>query len=201
MFCDMMNYFVMEGRTVRKPAKSMIQMLDDEYRNKEYKTLKRTEDKRGLYAIMRYVCVRVCVCVCVCHVRTFCQTNKDIFEIFSPSGSQAILVFPYQTAWQYSDGNPPNGGVECRWGRQKSGFSANILLLRTLWTLRRRAAINMIVGRYLAIDRSLLELVLSTDGGLWYSLFDTESHAPVNTPKRREHSLIYAALNLTRECN
>jgi len=40
--------------------------------------------------------------------------NKDIFEIFSPSGSQAILVFPYQTAWRYSDGNPPNGGVECK---------------------------------------------------------------------------------------
>ena len=23
-------------------------------------------------------------------------------------------------AWQYSDGNPPNGGIECRWGRLKS---------------------------------------------------------------------------------
>jgi len=35
------------------------------------------------------------------------KTNKDIFEIFSPSCSQAILVFPYQTGWRYSDGNPP----------------------------------------------------------------------------------------------
>jgi len=42
------------------------------------------------------------------------KTTKDIFEIFSPSGSQAILVFPYQTGWHYSDGNPPNGGVECK---------------------------------------------------------------------------------------
>jgi len=42
------------------------------------------------------------------------KTTKDIFEIFSPSGSQAILVFPYQTGWRYSDGNPPNGGVECK---------------------------------------------------------------------------------------
>jgi len=42
------------------------------------------------------------------------KTNKDIFEIFSPLGSQAILVFPYQTGWRYSDGNPPNGGVECK---------------------------------------------------------------------------------------
>jgi len=47
------------------------------------------------------------------------KTNKDIFEIFSPSDSQAILVFPCQTGWRYSDGNPPNEGVECRWGRQK----------------------------------------------------------------------------------
>ena len=42
------------------------------------------------------------------------KTNKDIFEIFSPSGSQAILVFPYQTEWRYSNGNPHNGGVECK---------------------------------------------------------------------------------------
>jgi len=42
------------------------------------------------------------------------KTNKDIFEIFPPSGSQAILVFPYQKGWRYSDGNRPNGGVECK---------------------------------------------------------------------------------------
>jgi len=29
------------------------------------------------------------------------------------------------------------------------------------------------------------------------SVYGTESHAPVNTPKRREHYLIYAAVNLT----
>jgi len=65
----------------------------------------------------------VSVCVSVCTSVTFvscAKTNKDIFEIFSPSGSQAILVFPCQTGWRYSDGNPPNGGVECRWGRQKN---------------------------------------------------------------------------------
>ena len=36
----------------------------------------------------------------VCHVRELRQKNKDIFEIFSPSGSQAILVFPCQTGWR-----------------------------------------------------------------------------------------------------
>jgi len=34
--------------------------------------------------------------------------------VFSHSGSPTILVFPYQTGWQYSDGDPPNGGVECK---------------------------------------------------------------------------------------
>ena len=35
-------------------------------------------------------------------------------KFFSPSGSQAILVFECQTGCRYSDGNPPNGGVECK---------------------------------------------------------------------------------------
>ena len=35
------------------------------------------------------------------------KTNKDIFKTFSPSGSHTILVFPYQTLWRYSDGDPP----------------------------------------------------------------------------------------------
>jgi len=71
--------------------------------------------KRGL-------CRRaVSVCVSVTFVDSV-KTNKHIFRIFSPSVSHTILVFPYQTAWQYSDGNPPNGGVKCRWGRQKSRY-------------------------------------------------------------------------------
>ena len=77
------------------------------------------------YTVMRclFVCLSVTFVSCV-------KTNKQIFKFFLPSGSQAILVFPYQTAWQYSVGNPPppNGGVECRWSRQKSRFWANIWL-------------------------------------------------------------------------
>ena len=42
------------------------------------------------------------------------KTNKHIFEIFSPSGSDTILVFPHQRGCRHSDGNPPNGGVECK---------------------------------------------------------------------------------------
>ena len=70
------------------------------------------------------VCASVCVSVCVSVMFMSCvKMNKYIIEIFSPSSSQAILVFPW-TGWRYSDGNPPNGGVECKWGRQKTRFWA-----------------------------------------------------------------------------
>ena len=58
--------------------------------------------------------VRPSVCVSVCLSVTFVDSvrrNKHIFKKFSPPGSQAILVFPHQAAWQYSDGNPPLTGV------------------------------------------------------------------------------------------
>ena len=41
------------------------------------------------------------------------KTTRHAFEIFSPSGSDTILLFQYQKGCRYSDGNPPNGGVEC----------------------------------------------------------------------------------------
>jgi len=52
------------------------------------------------------------------------KTNKHIFKIFSSSCSQTIIVLPHQTSWQYSDRDPPNRSVECRWGRHKSWSSA-----------------------------------------------------------------------------
>ena len=72
------------------------------------------------------VCLSVCVSVTfVDHVKT----NRRIFELFSPSGSPTIPVFPYQTGWRYSDGSPPpNGSVECRWGKQRTRFCTNIWL-------------------------------------------------------------------------
>jgi len=62
----------------------------------------------------------VCLCVCpsVCLSRSWVASKriKISSNIFSPSGSQAILVFPCQTGWRNSDRNPPNKGVKCRWG-------------------------------------------------------------------------------------
>jgi len=37
------------------------------------------------------------------------ETNKHIFKIISLLGSHTILVFSYQTLWQYSDGDPLTG--------------------------------------------------------------------------------------------
>jgi len=62
--------------------------------------------KRGL---CRHA-VSVCPSVCVSVTFVICaKTNKDIFEIFSPSSSQAILVFPYQTGWAIPTGTPLMG--------------------------------------------------------------------------------------------
>jgi len=156
------------------------------------------------YTVTR--CLSVCLCVSVTFVDCV-KKNKHIFKIFSPSGSHTILVFLYQTAWQYSDENLPNEGVECRWGRQKSGFSANIWPHR-IWC--ERCDDELLSTRLSADTRLSIDAWRwSTDGrpssgvsqSRCKSVYRTESHAPVNTPKRREHILICAAVNLTREYN
>jgi len=76
-------------------------------------------DASATYAVMRCLSVRPSA---VCHVRTFgrIETTTHIFIFFSPSDSHTIPVFPYQTSWQYSDGNRP------QWGRwMQVGVSRN----------------------------------------------------------------------------
>jgi len=80
---------------------------------------------RAMLCISAAYAIVLCLSVCVSVTFVNCvKTNKHIFKIFPPPalGSQVILVFQLQTARQYSDRNPPDGGVECRWGRQKSRF-------------------------------------------------------------------------------
>ena len=45
-----------------------------------------------------------------------------ILKVFSPSGSPTILVFPHQTRWEYSDGDPPKRGVEYKGGIKNHDF-------------------------------------------------------------------------------
>jgi len=120
---------------------------------------------RAMLCISEAIAVMRCPSVCpsvtfVDHVKT----NKHIFEICSPSGSHTILVFPYQTGWRYSDGNPPNGGVEfSRWGigtNHDSGLIAGyrrLLDVRSAKNIyRRQSWVYDTVGHApLAIDRLL----------------------------------------------
>ena len=94
------------------------------------------------YASAAYHAVIRCLSVCVSV--TFVDSverNKRIFNFFSQSGSHTILGFPHQTSWKYFDWKPPNGGVECRWGRQKSRFWA--WLHCVLWTVPAARTIHL----------------------------------------------------------
>jgi len=69
------------------------------------------------YAVAR--CLSVCPAVCPLHSGILLKRLNigPIIKVISSSGSQTILDFPYQTGWQYSDGDPPppkNGGAECK---------------------------------------------------------------------------------------
>ena len=84
--------------------------------------------KRG---ICRYaVSVRPSVCPSVTFVSCV-KMNKDIFKIFSPPGSQDILVFPCQTGWRYPDGNPPKRGGGDRITRKL--LKIDRYMLRGVW--------------------------------------------------------------------
>jgi len=55
------------------------------------------------------------VCPSVCHAPVLSLNGYTYPQkFFSASDSPTILLFPYQTRCQYSDGDPPNGGVECK---------------------------------------------------------------------------------------
>ena len=89
-------------------------------------TIKYTRYTANVFCVYSYVFTarRVCIArIChgkmsvrpsVCHTPVLCLNRYRYPQLFSPWGSPTILVFPYQTGWRYSDGNPPNGGVECK---------------------------------------------------------------------------------------
>ena len=82
------------------------------------------------YIVARCLSVRLSVfiglSISVRHSLVLCLNDyKYPQSFFSPSGSSTTLVFPHQTVWQYSDGNPLN---ECNGGYEKSRVSTNISL-------------------------------------------------------------------------
>jgi len=81
------------------------------------------------YAVMRCLCV--CVCLCVCSSVTFVdcvKTSNRILRLFSPSGIHTILVFPHQTSWHYSDGNPLKGASNARGYEKMTIFDQHLAL-------------------------------------------------------------------------
>ena len=82
-------------------------------------------------------------CLSICLLCSYILSKRiNVSSKFLSSGSHTILVFPCQTLWQYFGWNPSNGSVNCRWGRQKSQFWANIWLHRVLRTLGAASAIH-----------------------------------------------------------
>ena len=43
------------------------------------------------------------------HTLVFCRSSWIIIKLVSPWGGHTILVFPYETVWQYSDRDPLTG--------------------------------------------------------------------------------------------
>ena len=74
------------------------------------------------------------VCLSVCLSVTFVysvETNKHIFNFFQ-SGSHNILVFPHQTLWQNSNGDPLT--------REKIAIFEQYLGFRSMNAIERRAS-------------------------------------------------------------
>jgi len=63
-------------------------------------------------AVARYL--SVCLSVRPSHAGIESKRLHISSTFFSLWDSPTILVFPHQIGWQYSDGDPPNGGVECK---------------------------------------------------------------------------------------
>ena len=77
--------------------------------------------KRGYSRHAVSVCPSVCLSVRLSRSWIMSKRINISSKFFSPSGSHTILVFQYQRGCRYSDGNLPNGGVECRWGVGRNG--------------------------------------------------------------------------------
>ena len=66
------------------------------------------------FAVARCLSVHLSVCPSICHMPVLSLNGYTYPQSFSPSYIPTILVFPHEMRWQYSDGEPPNGGIECK---------------------------------------------------------------------------------------
>ena len=66
----------------------------------------------------------------------------EFSNFFTAPGRFTILMFQYRQLWQYSDGDPSNGGVACRWLWKKIAIFDEYLALS-----RKRHKIESYNGR------------------------------------------------------
>ena len=119
-------------------------------------------------------------CMSVCLSVTFvdsAETNKHTFKFVLPPSSHTILVYPHQTSWRYSDGNPlmetlNAGGVGKNYdSRPISGFQIDD------W----QSIIDNFDGR----QRSSLQHLA------WTSIYRTDCHASVNLVYHNQHGRLH----------
>ena len=107
------------------------------------------------YRAMR--CISAVFAVMQCLSVTFVdhvKTNKHIFEFFSPSGSDTILVFLTQRGCRYSAGNSPNGVVECKRGMKNPAF-------RPLFSPITRSISETVIARWVHAARQFVSIEFS----------------------------------------
>jgi len=90
-----------------------------------------TRMHRARTMLWQDVCPSLCLSsVCHTHTPVCCRNGYRYPQSYFTIGySPTILVFPYQTRWQYSDGDPVTGASNAR-GYKKSRFSTNLALFR-----------------------------------------------------------------------
>ena len=106
----------LETRTLRGDLIKVVKILKG-FDNNKYTVFTARCDASAVFAVIQCPSVRLSVTF-VDHVKT----NKDIFAFFLPSGSNTILIFPYQRGCRWSDGNPLTGASDAR-GYDKMTFS------------------------------------------------------------------------------
>ena len=82
----------------------------------------------------------VSVCLSVQHTLVLCVNGYTYPQIFFTADSPTILVFPYQTGWQYSDGDPLTGASNARGYKNHDlrpilGFISELMQHETLVTM------------------------------------------------------------------
>ena len=141
-----------------------------------------------------YVVAR-CLSVCPLHA-SIVEKAKRIVELFSPSGSHTILLFPHQTVWQYSDRDPVTGASKytCKNYTWKNRDFRPIPLqnaTRYIYTYNGRPTESRISSSCFYHIRSFKQIRSSLDDGVAVSV----ASALVSSRLDQVNSILYGAVS------